>query len=89
MGRISLYPLLVTMILLAGVVCSAQSVSTVTNPTLELRDNQIHIIYDILNSDSTDLDNNSAGYFTNKTIDCYFRSSTDDGSSELRYRHLW
>ena len=89
MGRIIIYPLLVTLILLVGTVCSAQSVSTITNPTLELRDNRIHIIYDILNSYSTDLDNYSAGYCTNKTIDCYFWSSTDGGASELWYRHLW
>ena len=56
MGRISLYPLL-AIFFTAGTVCSAQPGSTITNPTLELRDNQIHIIYDILNSDSTDLYN--------------------------------
>ncbi len=33
---------------------SAQPASGITNPVIELKDNQIHIIYDILNSDSTD-----------------------------------
>ena len=33
---------------------------------------------------------NTAGYCTNKTIDCYFWSATDwGGDGEVWYRHLW
>ena len=53
MGKFCLYPLVVVLLMVESV-CSAQPVSTITNPVLELKDNQIHIIYDILNSDTTD-----------------------------------
>ena len=53
MGKISLYTFAATLLFLHSL-CSAQQVSTITNPTLELRDNKIHIIYDILNSDTTE-----------------------------------
>lgn len=56
MGRVRLYPL-IAIILILGTVCSAQIAPTITNPVLKLEDNQIHILYDILNSDSTRLYN--------------------------------
>jgi hypothetical protein len=53
MRRISLYTLTI-IFLFTGRPCTAQQVTTITNPKLELRGNRIHIIYDILNSDSTE-----------------------------------
>jgi hypothetical protein len=56
MGGVRLYPL-VAIVLVLETVCSAQTASTITNPTLEFKDNKIHIVYDILNSDTTQLYN--------------------------------
>lgn len=56
MGKVFVYPMVI-LLLLAESPCTAQSGSSITNPVIELRDNQIHITYDILNSDSADFYN--------------------------------
>jgi hypothetical protein len=56
MGSIRRYAL-IALLLLAGTFCSAQSKSVITDPILKLKDDKIHIVYDILNSDSSEFFN--------------------------------
>jgi len=53
MVKVLLY-LTIVLLLILGEALSAQSASGISNPLIELRDQQIHITYDILNSDSAD-----------------------------------
>jgi len=56
MGSIRRYAL-IALLVLAGIFCSAQSESVITDPVLKLKDDKIHIVYDILNSDSSEFFN--------------------------------